>query len=293
MAVLDKGIWYPNREEYELSAIDTFTPSKAIEAGRYHLYISLACPFAHRPYGVISYLGLEDVVSISSVAPERYEDGWLFNEEYPDEINQTKNLVELFILSHPAYSGKVTVPILWDKVRNVIIGNDSASLAMDFATRWLPLAKNKFNLVPENYKNEIIALNEWLHGNVNRRVYNFGFAQDQKTYNTSSEIFFDALEILNARLKKLRYLFGDEITLSDLFLMPTLVRFETVYEIHFKANKQRLNSFENLYRYMLDLVAIPNLRKTVDINHSKLHYYMSHKHINPTGIVPAGPKIAW
>lgn len=293
MAVLDKGIWYPNKEEHELSVIDTFTLSKAIEAGRYHLYISLACPFAHRPYGVINYLGLEDVVSISSVAPERYEDGWLFNEEYPDEINQTKNLVELSTLSHPTYSGKVTVPILWDKVHNVIIGNDSASLAMDFATRWLPLAKNKFNLVPENYKDEIIALNEWLHSNVNRRVYNFGFAQDQKTYYTSREIFFDALEILNARLKKSRYLFGDDITLSDLFLMPTLVRFETVYEIHFKANKQRLNSFESLYRYMLDLMAIPSLRKTVDINHSKLHYYISHKHINPTGIVPAGPIIAW
>lgn len=264
-----------------------------LDKGRYHLYISPACPFAHRPYLVINYLGLHDAISISSVAPERYQDGWIFDNDYPDPINNSKSFVELYQKANPLYAGKVTVPVLWDKQEQTMTSNDSASMAMDFASNWLPLAKNRITLAPEVLKNDIIELNSWLHSTVNRQVYHIGFAKNQASYNTASDIFFNALAQLDSRLKKTRYLHGQSITLSDLFLLPTLVRFEAVYELHFKANQKSLKAFKNLYRYMLDFMAMPVFRETVDIEHMKRHYYLSHRHINPTGIVPTGPNITW
>jgi len=293
MAVLDKGIWHPNKEEYELETVDSFQGAEVVEAKRYHLYMSLACPFAHRPYLVINYLGLQDAISVSSVAPERFEEGWLFDAEYPDTVNGATSFVALHQKASPNYSGKATVPILWDSQENSIACNDSASLAMDFATRWLPLAKNKVQLVPAALKNDIIEMNSWLHSKVNRRVYQVGFAKDQASYDAASEVLFDALEQLDSRLAKSRYIHGEAITLSDLFLLPTLVRFEAVYEVHFKANKKQLKAFKNLYQYMLDFMAMPVFRETVDIDYMKRHYYISHRHINPMGIVPSGPEISW
>ena len=293
MAVLDKGVWHPNKDVSELSKEDNFSSPEGIETGKHHLYMSYACPFAHRPYLVINYLGLEDSISISSVAAKRYADGWLFDNENPDAINNTQNLVELYQHANENYSGRVTVPVLWDKHQNSIVGNDSSSMAMELATKWLPLAKNPVQLVPDSLKEEISSLNDWLHINVNRKVYHVGFATDQASYDAASVVLFDALEQLNDRLSKSRYLHGDEITLSDLFLLPTLVRFEAVYEVHFKANKKTLKAFEHLYRFMLDLVAMPKIRETIDIEYMKEHYYFSHKHINPYGIVPAGPDISW
>ncbi|MEH6346707.1 MAG: glutathione S-transferase C-terminal domain-containing protein [Bermanella sp.] len=293
MAVLDNGIWHPDKEEYELSIVDSFQPPEKAKAGRYHLYMSLACPFAHRPYLVINYLGLQDTISVSSVAPERYEDGWLFDAEYPDNVNGATSFVALHQKASPTYSGKATVPVLWDKQENTIVCNDSASLAMDFATNWLPLAKNQVELVPNQIKDDILELNSWLHNNVNRKVYNVGFAKDQASYDAASEVLFNALEQLDSRLGKSQYLHDESITLSDLFLLPTLVRFEAVYEVHFKANKKPIQEFKNLYQYMLDFMAIPVFRETVDIDYMKRHYYISHRHINPTGIVPSGPEISW
>jgi glutathionyl-hydroquinone reductase len=293
MAVLDKGIWYPNKDVHELAKEDSFHLPEVAEAGRYHLYMSYACPFAHRPYLVINLLGLDHVISTSSVAAKRYDDGWLFDNENVDEINDTHRLVELYQKANSNYSGRVTVPLLWDKKENTIVGDDSSSMAMDLATNWLPLAKNPIELVPDTLKDEITSLNDWLHINVNRKVYHVGFATNQSSYGAASEVLFEALEQLNTRLEKSRYLHGEKITLSDLFLLPTLVRFEAIYEVHFKANKKQLKSFEHLYRYMLDLVTIPKIRETIDLEYMKLHYYFSHKHINPYGIVPSGPEISW
>ena len=255
--------------------------------------MSYACPFAHRPFLVINYLGLEDAISISSVAPKRYDTRWLFDDEYPNPFSSASDLVELHQQAHPTYSGEVAVPILWDKKESKIVGNDSPTMAMDFATNWLPLAKTPYELVPAQMKENIISLNEWLHENVNRKVYHVGFAKDQASYDAASNVLFTALEELDLKLKSTPFLLGQTLTLPDLFLLPTLVRFEAIYEIHFKANKKPLRSFENLYRYMLDLVADPRIRKTIDIEHMKLHYYFSHRHINPNGIVPAGPEISW
>jgi len=293
MAILENGKWYPNKDVSALSQEDVFHLPDVAEANRYHLYMSYACPFAHRPYLVINILGLEDVISTSSVAAKRYSDGWLFDSEHPDVINDTKNLVELYQQANPNYSGRVTVPVLWDKTRQIIVGNDSSTMAMELATKWLPLANNPIELVPQILKEKIILFNDWLHVNVNRKVYQVGFATEQTSYDEATKVLFNALEKLNVRLGKSRYLHGNEMTLSDVFLLPTLVRFEAVYEIHFKANKKQLRSFEHLYRYMLDLVAIPKIRETIDLEYMKSHYYFSHKHINPYGIVPAGPEITW
>lgn len=293
MAVLERGTWYPDKEENDLMKVDSFHKTSEVEANRYHLYISLACPFAHRPFLVINYLGLNDVISVSSVAPKRYSEGWVFDEKYLDEINGTHSLAELYIKANKTYSGKVTVPILWDKENRNIVDNDSADIAMDLATNWLPLAKNKKDLVPDYLKEDIISFNKWLHINVNRKVYHVGFAKNQDTYDDASEVLFASLETLNSRLEKKCYLHGDEISLSDLFLIPTLVRFETIYEIHFKANKKNIKEFKHLYNYMLALMKVPEIRRTVDIQYSKIHYYFSHNHINPTRIIPAGPDIPW
>lgn len=293
MAVLDNGKWFPNKDVSELAKEDIFHLPEIAEADRYHLYMSYACPFAHRPYLVINLLGLDDVISTSSVAAKRYDGGWLFDNENPDDINGTQSLVELYQQANPNYSGRVTVPLLWDKHQNIIVGDDSSSMAMELATTWLPLAKNPIELVPENLKEKIASLNDWLHINVNRKVYHVGFATGQEPYDAASEVLFDALDKLNDRLGGSRYLHGDELTLSDLFLLPSLVRFEAVYEVHFKANKKQIKSLKHLYRYMLDLIAIPKIRETIDLEYMKEHYYFSHKHINPYRIVPAGPEISW
>lgn len=293
MAVLEKGIWYPNKEVKDLSHEDSFELPKVVEQGRYHLYMSFACPFAHRPYLVINYLGLNDAITVSSVAAKRYSGGWLFDDANPDPFYGSQNLIELYQRANPNYTGRVTVPILWDRLDHAIVGNDSSAIAMELATNWLPLAKNKVELVPDSLREEIEKLNEWLHVNVNRKVYHVGFATKQAEYDLASDTLFDAMDQLNNRLSQTRYLYGSNITLSDLFLLPTLVRFEAVYEVHFKANKKPLKAFDNLYRYMLDLLSHESIRKTIDIEYMKLHYYFSHKHINPYGIVPAGPVISW
>lgn len=255
--------------------------------------MSLACPFAHRPLLVIKYLGLDNAISVSSVAPKRYDNGWLFNDEFPDSVCKKSNLIDLYLAANSKYSGRVSVPVLWDKNRNTIVENDSSSIAENLATNWLPLAKNPVNLMPTELAHEIREMNTWLHQNINRKVYHVGFATNQTDYDKASADFFSALDILDKKLEKSLYLFGDMITLSDFFLLPTLVRMEAVYEVHFKANLKPLKAFKNLYRYMLNLVEIESIRETIDIDYMKTHYYFSHKHINPTGIIPSGPEINW
>ena len=293
MAVLDKGVWYPDKEVGDLAGEDSFSLPKEREAGRYHLYVSLACPFAHRPYLVINYLGLQHAISVSSVAAKRGENGWLFDSRFADIVGNTGKLADLYLKAYAAYSGRVSVPVLWDKKHGSIAGNDSSKLAWDIARNWLALAKNPVELLPSSLESDILSMNNWLHKQVNRKVYHVGFATDQQTYDAASMAFFDALEILELRLEHSRYLFADQITLSDFFLLPTLVRMEAVYEIHFKANLKPLRELPNLYRYMLDLTGIGSIRRTIDIEHMKTHYYFSHRHINPTGIIPRGPRINW
>lgn len=293
MAVLEKGTWNEQKEIADLSFEDSFNSHIESTAGRYHLYMSYACPFAHRPLLVINYLGLNDAISFSSVAAKRYSDGWLFDGQNPDPIYEQQNLAALYLRAKADYTGRVTVPILWDKLNNTIASNDSSNLAMELATNWLSMATNKVELVPSNLKGDIERLNRWLHQNVNRKVYHVGFAKSQHEYDSASDTLFNALTKLDETLSKSNYLHGSVITLSDLFLLPTLVRFEAVYEVHFKANKKPLKAFTHLYRYMLDLLNVESIRATVEIEHMKVHYYFSHAHINPHRIIPAGPEITW
>lgn len=293
MAVLEKGIWNEQKEVADLTLEDSFKNNIESTAGRYHLYMSYACPFAHRPLLVINYLGLNDAISFSSVAAKRYSDGWLFDDQNPDPIYKQQNLAALYLRAKADYTGRVTVPILWDKLNNTIASNDSSNLAMELATNWLSMATNKVELVPSYLKEDIERLNSWLHQNVNRKVYHVGFAKSQHEYDSASDTLFNALTKLDETLSKSTYLHGSVITLSDLFLLPTLVRFEAVYEVHFKANKKPLKAFTHLYRYMLGLLKIESIRATIEIEHMKEHYYFSHAHINPHRIIPAGPEITW
>ena len=290
MAVLNQGKWV---QDETLTQIDSFPTQTEPQAGRYHLYISLACPWANRANLVVQYLGLNEAISVSSVEPKMV-DGWAFSDDFPDELNHTAFLREIYTLAKPDFSGRVTVPVLWDKQNQTIASHDSASLALELAEKWLLLAKNPVELVPTHLRTEILALNDWLTPNVNRKVYNVGlFAKSQAEHDQHHRELFANLSTLDQRLEKSRYLFGEQITLSDFFLFPTLARFEAVYALHFKCNLRPLASFKNLYRYMLDLYALPAVKNTIDIPHIKTHYYYSHNQINPTRIIPTGPELDW
>lgn len=293
MAVLKNGIWYPDEYADALTHEDTFSAEILPETGRYHLYVSGACPFAHRPWLVIQALGLKDAISVSSVAAVRDDNGWAFSEENPDPVNHEAWLRSLYVRTAADFTGRVSVPVLWDKQEQRVVCNNSAKLAATLATDWSSLAHNKTELIPESRAREIGELNTWLHQNVNRRVYQAGFATTQQDYDREVNVLFDALKTLNDRLETSLYLCGEEITLPDLFLFPSLVRFETVYAVHFRANIRPLSSFTALYRYMLNLLALEALRETVHMDHIHRHYYLSHRHINPSGIIPAGPRPAW
>ncbi|MBU6959698.1 glutathione S-transferase C-terminal domain-containing protein [Pseudomonas sp. CVAP len=271
-----------------------FLSELVAETDRYHLYISQACPFSHRAYLVLSVLGLEGVLDVSSVAARRHDRGWEFDDVDQDPLHkETALLSTLYEGSRPGFTGNQSVPVLWDKYQERIVHNDSADLAWQMATRLLPLAKTPMELVPDDLSDEIASLNDWLHTHVNRMVYTMGFASDQQSYSKAFTVFFNAMDELEARLADQRYLFGNRLTLSDLFLLPTLIRFEAVYCLHFKANLRPLQDYPALYDYLRRMTQREDVRRTIDMDHIKLHYYYSHNHINPTRIVPDGPQLAW
>lgn len=264
------------------------------EPNRYHLYISHACPFSHRVHLVQSLLGLGDALDVTSVAARRYDKGWEFDERDQDPLHKDVTLLStLYQRSHPDFGGNQSVPVLWDRRKDCIAHNDSAELALQMATRLLPLARTPLDLVPERSSCDIVELNSWLHSNINRMVYHMGFAPDQHSYDKAFAQFFAAMDTLENRLRKQPYLVGGTLSLSDLFLLPTLIRYEAVYYVHFKANFKTLSEYPALYEYLCRLVRIPEIYRTIDMAHIKLHYYYSHDHINPTRIVPQGPALPW
>ncbi|ORM78872.1 glutathione S-transferase C-terminal domain-containing protein [Pantoea eucrina] len=293
MAVLENGVWNPQKDVSELTHTDILSEDILPEAGRYHLYVSRACPFAHRPWLVIAVLGLDHAIGVSSVAARRYDKGWEFDVVNQDSINGSATLADIYVQSKPDYSGSVTVPVMFDRQSGHVASTDSASLALTLATEWKSLGQRPLTLVPAELRQEAESLNEWLHVNVNRRVYQVGFAKQQSEYDSACEALFSAFDELENRMRTGLYLMGDTLTLPDLFLLPTLVRFEAVYALHFKANTRSLTQMPHLYDYMLRMLDVPGVRDTIDMEHIKLHYYFSHRHINPTGIVPAGPCLSW
>lgn len=293
MAVLENGVWDTDKSASELPHVDRLERNFGPETGRYHLYVSRACPFAHRPWLVISVLGLDKAISVSSVSARRYGKGWEFDADNRDIIGDSKLLSDIYLQSKPDYSGAVTVPVLFDRHERKIVSTDSASLSLKLATEWLPLAEKQAELVPALLCQDIDQLNRWLHASINRKVYQVGFAKHQDEYERTARELFSALDEMEKRLTVQPFLFGEAMTISDLFLLPSLVRFEAVYAIHFRANTKSLAQLPNLYAYMLRMLAVPGVLETIDMEHAKLHYYFSHRHINPTGIVPTGPLLTW
>lgn len=263
------------------------------EAGRYHLYVSLACPWAHRVLIMRALKRLEKVVSVSIVEPVMGEEGWRFSAALPDSVNGFTHLHQAYTASRSGYSGRVTVPVFWDKASGRIVNNESAEIVRMLNTEFSSFTPVTTDYYPEALRPEIDALDADIYENVNNGVYRCGFASTQGAYEEAFGRLFGALDRLEARLSHSRYLAGDTLTEADWRLFTTLVRFDAVYHGHFKCNRQRLVDFPHLWAYARELYQMPGVAATVDFDHIKRHYYMSHPHINPSRVVPRGPALDW
>ncbi|NNL57575.1 MAG: glutathione S-transferase family protein [Pseudomonadales bacterium] len=262
------------------------------EPGRYHLYVSLACPWAHRTLIFRKLKGLESMISVSVVNPLMGDEGWTFapgNGVIADSVYHRKHLYDIYALAMPDYTGRVTVPVLWDKQRNTIVNNESADIIRIFNSAFDQLGATPGDYYPAALRQQIDAANDLVYHNVNNGVYKAGFATTQTAYSEAVTQLFSVLDQLEQRLAGQRYLAGDVISEADWRLFTTLVRFDAVYVGHFKCNKQRIEDYPALSNYLCDLYQQPGIADTVNFDHIKVHYYRSHATINPTGIVPAGP----
>ena len=264
------------------------------EAGRYHLYVSHACPWAHRTMIFRALKGLHDVISVSVVHPLMPEESWIFGE-YPgateDHVNNAHYLYENYLKAEPDFDGLVTVPVLWDKKRQTIVNNESSEIIRMLNSAFDEYTNVGVDFYPLALRKEIDSINQAVYDNINNGVYRAGFARTQEAYNRAYDRLFDTLDELEARLSKRRYLVGEQITEADWRLFTTLVRFDSVYYSHFKTNKKRLIDYPNLWAYTRELYQVPGVAETVNMDHIKYHYFASHRSINPTGIVPRGPEI--
>lgn len=270
------------------------------EAGRYHLYVSLACPWASRAVLVRKLKGLEDAIGMTIVDPVRDERGWAFREGTVDPPGQAdplhgwSYLSEAYVASDPAFDGRVTVPVLWDTKTGRIVNNESSEVIRMLNSAFDAVAKHPdLDLYPESLRPEIDALNERIYETVNNGVYRAGFAVSQGAYEDAVTTLFGSLDWLEQLLSTKRFLTGDQITEADWRLFMTLVRFDPVYVGHFKCNLRRIVDYPNLWGYTRELYQQPGVRDTVSFDHIKTHYYATHPTINPTGIVPVGPIIDW
>ena len=264
------------------------------EAGRYHLYVSLACPWAHRTLIFRSLKGLEGMIDVSIVNPLMGEHGWTFDPApgvVSDPIHHARYLHEIYRAAQPDYSGRVTVPVLWDKRRGVIVNNESSEIIRMMNSAFDRLGARPADFAPADLLSEIDALNARIYDNVNNGVYKAGFATAQEAYDEAVHALFATLDELDACLAHRRYLLGDRITEADWRLFTTLLRFDPVYHGHFKCNIRRLADYPNLWPYARDLYQWRDVADTVNFVHIKEHYYRSHTMINPSGIVPAGPEL--
>lgn len=264
------------------------------EPNRYHLYVSLACPWASRALIMRSLKGLEDMISISVVNPLMLENGWTFEPGegvIPDPVMDANYLHEIYTKVDPNYSGRVTVPTLYDLKQDTIVNNESSDIMRMLNSAFDEVGANNKDYLPEDLLDEIDEINEFVYGTINNGVYKTGFATSQDVYEREVTILFEALDKIEARLENSRFLVGDQITEADWRLFTTLIRFDSAYYGHFKCNIRRLVDYKNLWSYTRELYNEPGVKKTVDFHHIKQHYYRSHKQINPNGIVPKGPEL--
>lgn len=264
--------------------------------GRYHLYVSYACPWAHRTLIMRSLKGLETAISISVVDPLMAEDGWEFSDfrdTIPDTVNHASYLREVYAKADSNYTGRVTVPILWDKQTGTIVNNESREIIRMFDTELEAIAKNSVNLYPQELQTQIDKAIDEIYQPINNGVYRAGFARSQVAYQEAVTELFSALNHWEKVLDKQQYLCGDELTEADICMFTTLFRFDAVYYVHFKCNLRHIWDYPNLWNYLKKIYRHPGVKETCNLEHIKLHYYQSHPHINPSGIVPQGPIISF
>jgi glutathionyl-hydroquinone reductase len=264
------------------------------ELGRYHLYISLACPWAHRTLIFRTLKGLEEIIPISIVHWFMGEYGWTFAQGegvIPDSLFDAEYLYQIYTQADSDYTGRVTVPVLWDKQTQTIVNNESSEIIRIFNSAFDEIGAKEGDYYPLALREEIDGLNERIYHNINNGVYKCGFATTQQAYEEALMPLFETLNWLEEKLSHQRYLIGDRITEADWRLFTTLVRFDVVYVGHFKCNLRRIVDYPNIWAYLRELYQIEGIAETVNFQHIKGHYYESHKTINPTGIVPLGPEI--
>ena len=265
------------------------------EAGRYHLYVSLACPWAHRTLILRELKGLQDAISVSVVNPLMLEHGWPLSTDFPgatgDDLYGLNFLYELYLKANPEYSGRVTVPVLWDKKQETIVSNESADIIRMLNSSFADIGAHGEDYYPAALREEIDEVNARVYDRVNNGVYKAGFATKQDAYEQALQELFGELDWLEARLGKQRWLVGEQITEADWRLFTTLVRFDPVYVGHFKCNLRRIADYPALSNYLRDLYQQPGIASTVDLMHIKHHYYRSHPTINPSRVVPVGPEL--
>ena len=274
-------------------AADGSSPFEA-EPGRYHLYVAHACPWAHRTMILRKLRRLESAISISVVDPHLSDEGWHFSDGpgcIPDSVNGARFLRDIYKKAKEDYTGRVSVPVLWDRKEATVVNNESSEIVRMLNTAFNEWGDGEPDFYPPHLRHEIDAVNEAVYEHVNNGVYKTGFATTQEAYEEAFELLFATLDDLEARLGKQRYLVGNRITEADWRLFPTLVRFDAVYVGHFKCNKRRIEDYPNLGNYLRDLYQQPGIADTVNMDHIKQHYYGSHLRINPTGIVPKGPAL--
>ena len=264
----------------------------AAARGRYHLYVSLACPWAHRTAVFRKLKGLEDVISMTEVEPVMGEQGWKFGPDADrDAVNGKEHLNQVYLLADPRYTGRVSVPALWDREKRTIVSNESPEIIRMLNSAFDAFTNNRTDYYPAELRGEIDAVNELVFSNVNNGVYRCGFASTQEAYEEAFLDLFGALDQLEERLSRQRYLAGDRITEADWRLFTTILRFDAVYYSHFKCNLRRIADYPNLSNYLRELYQVPGVAETVNIDHIKRHYYMSMPFLNPNGIVPLGPAL--
>lgn len=266
------------------------------ESGRYHLYVSLACPWAHRTLIMRKLKGLEEAISLSIVDPFMDEEGWEFSDApgcIPDTVHGSRYLREVYLKADPNCTGRVTVPVLWDKQKNTIANNESREIIRMFDTEFEAIAKSQVSFYPDHLQDEIDRAIDRIYQPINNGVYRAGFATTQTAYDEAVTELFEALDYWEGVLSQQAYLCGDRITEADWCMFTTLFRFDPVYYVHFKCNLRRISDYPYLGNYLNDLYQQPGVSDTCNLDQIKHHYYKSHPHINPTRIVPKGPVIDW
>ncbi|MEC4985756.1 MAG: glutathione S-transferase family protein [Oscillatoria sp. PMC 1068.18] len=290
----DKGRFKRNSTTFRNSVTADGSSGFKAESGRYHLYVSYACPWAHRTLIMRELKGLSEAISISVVDPYMGENGWQFSDApgtISDPIFQAKYLREVYKKADENYTGRVTVPILWDTEKGTIVNNESREIIRMFDREFEAIAKNKVNLCLPDLESEIDKTIDAIYQPINNGVYRAGFAQSQVAYEEAVTELFAALDDWEKVLAKQPYLCGKQLTEADICMFTTLIRFDLVYYVHFKCNLRHIYEYPNLWNYLKNLYQHPGVKETCNFAHIKQHYYQSHPHINPSGIVPTGPII--